>query len=80
MSKINYVKQTHCPRCHSKNILTFGLDQMCTDCDWDNLKMLVDLGQLDDPEQAAFEHFHINYKTSNDDHESVENVDDSLTA
>lgn len=80
MSKINYVKQTQCPRCHSKNILTFGLDQMCTDCDWDNLKMLVDLGQLDDPEQAAFEHFHINYKTSNEDHESVETFDDSLTA
>ncbi len=80
MSKINYVKQTQCPRCHSKNILTFGLDQMCTDCDWDNLKMLVDLGQLDDPEQAAFEHFHINYKTSNDDHEPVENFGDSLTA
>lgn len=80
MSKINYVKQTQCPRCHSKNILTFGLDQMCTDCDWDNFKILVDLGQLDNPEQAAFEHFHINYKTSNEDHESVENFDDSLTA
>ncbi len=80
MSKLNYVKQTQCPRCHSKNILTFGLDQMCTDCDWDNLKMLVDLGQLDDPEQAAFEHFNINYKTSNEDHELVGNFDDSLTA
>lgn len=80
MSKINYVKQTQCPRCHSLNLMTFGLDQMCTECDWDNLKMLVDLGQLDDPEQAAFEHFHINYKSSKANHESMVAFDKSLIA
>lgn len=80
MSKINYVKQTQCPRCYSKSILTFGLDQMCTECDWDNLKTLVDLGHMDDPDEAAFEHFNINYKSSQENHESSQNLKDSLIA
>lgn len=80
MSKINYVKQTHCPKCRSKNLLTFGLDQMCADCDWDNFKTLVDLGQMDDPEYAAIEHFYIHYKTSTENQESLISKEDSLTA
>jgi hypothetical protein len=53
---------------------------MCSDCEWDNFKILVDLGQLDNPEEAATEHFQINYKTSNEHLDSDLIEDESLTA
>lgn len=46
-------KKHHCPKCGSKEILTLGIDQMCTECDWDNSLLLVQLGQLDNPFKAA---------------------------
>lgn len=79
MSKINYVKQSKCPHCQSASLLTYGLDQICTECDWDNLKLLVDLGQLDNPQLAAFEHFRITYKTSRRNQRSKIIREDLLT-
>jgi hypothetical protein len=46
-------KKHHCPQCGSKEILTLGIDQICTDCDWDNSLLLVQLGQLDNPFKGA---------------------------
>jgi hypothetical protein len=41
-----------------------GLDQFCLECDWDNLKLLVDCGQLDNWNKAYFEHFGVEHKDS----------------
>ncbi|MBN8542380.1 MAG: hypothetical protein J0L82_18460 [Deltaproteobacteria bacterium] len=50
-------KKEKCPRCGSKEILTIGWDQMCCACDWDNSRMLVNLGQLDNLSVAAAQQF-----------------------
>lgn len=50
-------KKEICPSCGSKHIHTHGLDQLCLDCSWDNTFLLVQLGQMDNPKIAAFEHF-----------------------
>lgn len=50
-------KKEICPSCGSKQIYTHGFDQLCLDCNWDNTFLLVQLGQMDNPKIAAFEHF-----------------------
>lgn len=50
-------KKEKCPRCGSKKILTLGWDQMCCVCDWDNSRLLVNLGQLDNPFEAVKQQF-----------------------
>lgn len=50
-------KKGKCPKCGSKEILTLGLDQMCCDCDWDNSRLLVELGQLDNIFEAIRQQF-----------------------
>lgn len=50
-------KKEKCPKCGSKEILTLGMDQMCCDCDWDNSRWLVELGQLDNIFEAIHQQF-----------------------
>ena len=50
-------KREKCPRCGSKQILTFGWDQLCCVCAWDNSRLLVNLGQLDNPFEAVKQQF-----------------------
>lgn len=70
-------KKTKCPCCASKEILTMGFDQICLDCNWTNSLMLVELGQLDNPFQAA-QHF-ITQKTFEDLKEEESNDETNLT-
>lgn len=62
MKKRAFTKVTHCPKCGTENIHTLGHDQMCMECDWDNFKLLVDQGQLDDIRRAAREQFGSQYE------------------
>jgi len=60
-----------CPKCGAKEILTVGVDQMCCDCDWDNSRLLVGLGQFDNFFEAAHQQFgsdvdfNVNYENEN---------------
>lgn len=50
-------KKATCPSCGSQHIHTQSLDQLCLDCDWDNSRLLVDLGQMDSLVLAAHRQF-----------------------
>jgi hypothetical protein len=50
-------RQTHCPKCKSKDLLTQGPDQFCCDCDWDTCFEYVEMGLMNNLEAAAREHY-----------------------
>jgi hypothetical protein len=62
MKKREFTKVIRCPRCGTENIYTIDHDQFCMECDWDNSKMLVEQGQLDNLRQAAREQFGSHYE------------------
>lgn len=50
-------KRSHCPKCHSTNLLSEGPDQLCCDCDWDTCEEYVEKGLMNNLEVAFKEHF-----------------------
>lgn len=51
------LKQSHCPKCRSANLLNEGPDQFCCDCDWDTCAEYVERGLMHNLELAFREHF-----------------------
>ncbi len=72
-------KKEKCPRCGSMKILTLGWDQMCCVCDWDNSRLLVNLGQLDNPFEAVKQQFGngVGFEIAADD-EIEKQIDDEV--